>query len=120
MSLQLHEIILLSVAITLTVSFFIFKFRSWILGRLILTTQIYTLNKNSAYVWGYRHSFLNGKHMELTLLENDDKTYIVKEVVYYNYKKDVAISVFKDGIAVQTIDLRNVIYHQILDIEEVE
>lgn len=116
----LVEIILISIGISFVLSFATFKFRDWRLGKKVLTTQVYALKENAAYAFGYRHSFLNGKHMEITIPEGDDKAYVVKETVYYNYKKDVAISVFKDGITVHTIDLRNIIYEQILDIEEVE
>lgn len=118
--LNLTGVIILSVAISLALSFLTFKIRDWRLGKKVLTTQIYSLEENFSYAFAYRHSFLNGKHMELTVPEGDEKTYLVKETVYYNYKKDVSISVFQNGITVHTIDLRNIIYEQKLNIEEVE
>lgn len=114
---SLLEVILISLAITLTVSHLFFRIRSALLGRHVLETTMSTMKSDHVYTFVYKHSMFNGRRMEITV-PDDDTSYIMTETTYYNYKKQVSVSVFTSGLMVYNAELRNVIYSDYEPIRE--
>lgn len=106
--------------ISIALSLFFFKLRSIRLRKYILTTRMVTLENGSTYAYGYKHSFLNQKHFQLTIPEDSENIYVMKETTYYNYKKDVEVSIFRGVLVIYTIHLRNIFYEEKLNLDEVE
>jgi hypothetical protein len=85
------------------------KLRHIYLGKFLLTSTIYGMSYNSVYYFKYTHGIFFKKHFQITIEENDEKTYILKEKIYYNMEKDINISVLQKGIIIYTVDLRKVV-----------
>lgn len=118
-NLNLFQVALLSLVIGLTLSWTFFKIRSAILGRHVLETKMSTMKVDYVYTFVYRHSFLNGRRMEI-IVPNDETSYILTETTYYNNRSDVSISVFAKGVMMYNAELRNVIYRDFEPIGEEE
>jgi len=103
------EILLYSLAISLVIFYGLFKLRYYLLGKSVLETKLWIMEPNKTYEFGYRHSLFNNKQLEIKVLD-DGTSYVLKETTYYNYRRDVSISVFKNSIIVYTLDLKNIIY----------
>lgn len=96
------------------------KVKKAILRRRVLTTSMYSLSANKVYYFEYIHGFLFKRSFKLDLENKDDKTYIIKETVYYNFDTDISISVFKNSVVVYTVELRNVVFQESYEIGEIK
>lgn len=80
------------------------------LSKFIFTTRLYTMERTKSYHFKYKHGIFLRNTVTVSLYnEPEDKTYFIKETIYYSFKKHIQISVVQEGIIVYTIDLRNVI-----------
>lgn len=118
-NLNLWQAVLLSSIIALTLSWTYFKIRSALLGRHILETRMSYMKENHLYTFVYKHSFLNGRRMEIRV-PDDETSYILTETLFYNGRSDASISVFAKGVMMYNAELRNVIYRDFEPIGEEE
>ncbi|NCU31994.1 MAG: hypothetical protein EOM23_03440 [Candidatus Moranbacteria bacterium] len=100
------DIIILSISVPFLV--FLLLRRAY-LRKIVLTTEISHLEKNNVYYFVYVHGLLFRRYFTLTIKEDDEKAYILRKTIFYGGNKSMSISVFQNGIAVYTVDLKSVV-----------
>jgi hypothetical protein len=108
--------LLIGISISMLCIAFI-KIKNAYLGKFILITRLYALEKNLNYSFKYRHGILLNKYFNISIEETDEKNYVIKEILRYNNQKDISISVFKLGILLYSVELKNVIIENFFKIK---
>jgi hypothetical protein len=108
------ELIILGVSIPLLIFLLL---RKRYLNKIVLTTEISHLEKNNIYIFHYVHGLFFKNSFTLTIKDDDEKIYVMKETNFYSGRRQVTISVFNNGVVFYTADLKNVARMEYYNIE---
>ena len=87
--------------------------------KLLLSTSASKMAKGAKYSFIYRYNIFKKGYYHLPIEADDNKVYILREDITYNFKKNMTVSIFDGNINVQTVTLYNVkaVYKNELDMK---
>ena len=74
----------------------------------VLTTSMYVLEKGKVHYFKYVHGLFFKRHFQIVAEDREDTNYVVKEVTFYSFHKNIVINVVRNGLTLYTVELKNV------------